>query len=96
MGAPGFAPPEQYSLLCAKQDRRIDLFALGVLLYLMLAGEKAYSGLVLDPEQPLPPPPLSATDWPGLNELVMGLIQPNRDRRKPASAIEVMSVFDSI
>ncbi len=42
VGSPGYMAPEQYT--GAAIDRRVDLFASGVLLYRMLAGVKPFSG----------------------------------------------------
>ncbi len=96
-GSAGYAPPEQYVLTQENQDQRLDLFSLGATLYFMLAGRKAYNCDVLVPEQPVPEPPLTTdSDWPGLNDLVIGLIQPNRESRKPLSAEEILRAFGEI
>jgi formylglycine-generating enzyme required for sulfatase activity len=92
----GYAPPEQYNMPQEQQDSRLDLFSFGATLYFMLAGAKAYLSDVLFPSQQQPPPPLKGDDWPGLNDLVMGLIQPNRELRKPASAEAIVIALEEV
>lgn len=94
-GTPQYMPPEQYRGV-ADVDERADLFALGCILYEMLAGKRAFEGSdllemyrnVLSGEiDPLP----NAVPA-GLMGLVADLLDPDRDRR-PGS---VQAIFDRL
>jgi serine/threonine protein kinase len=98
-GSPGCVSPEQY--LGKPLDVRSDLFALGCLLYRMLAGSQPFlrSGQ-LDPNRLLNEMPQAleelATDLPaGLPELVSGMLQKDPDDR-PRDTREVRFALRNI
>jgi len=91
-GTPAFMAPEQF--VGKGLDARTDLFALGVMLYLMLSGQTPFEGARRDvPARPLLdivsdlPPPLAA--------LVEWMIHFDRDERPP-SALTVLKKLASI
>jgi len=85
MGTPAYMSPEQ--LTGGELDARSDLFALGVLTYLMLSGEKPFAGdtaavlFKIVYEDPFPPSQIK----PGLNHghdyLALRSLVKNRNRR---------------
>lgn len=95
VGTPGYAAPEQY--LSRNVDGRADLYALGVMLYEMIAGRRpfpghdalALAGAVLRDEAPR----LSSTSGvrvpPPLDSLVGRLLERDPEKR-PASGDEVL------
>ena len=98
-GSPGCVSPEQY--LGKPLDVRSDLFALGCLLYRMLAGRQPFlrSGQ-LDPnrllnEMPQPLEELVADLPAGLPELVSGMLQKDPDDR-PRDTREVRFALRNI
>ena len=103
-----FSPPEQYSAgrpggLAGKcMDGRSDLYSLGAVLYLSLTGHFPFEGvdetqwmqLRAVPEPPSKRRPELA-DWAGLDNLVVRLLQPDRERRT-ASAADAIGMIDAI
>jgi hypothetical protein len=93
MGTPPFVPPEALQLQAL--DGRSDLYGLGVLAYYLLTGRYPYPARDLAQlplawsSLPAPPRRHDAQIPPALDELVMQLLQLDRDSR-PSSAAEVM------
>jgi serine/threonine protein kinase len=102
---PEYAAPEQWRGLPAEeQDGRVDLYALGGLLFEMLTGQTCFLAQNLEGwmynhlnSEPQPPsslrPELNA--WPGLDALVLRLLAKDRDQR-PRNAAEVIASLDAI
>ncbi|HVV83597.1 MAG TPA: serine/threonine-protein kinase, partial [Kofleriaceae bacterium] len=99
VGTPAYAAPEQVAMGIA--DHRADLFALGVTMYEMLAGELPFSGNlaeVMYQNATLDPPPI-ATRAPGvvvpawLEAIVRRLMQ-RRPEDRFASAAEVIAALE--
>ncbi|MGE3806599.1 MAG: bifunctional serine/threonine-protein kinase/formylglycine-generating enzyme family protein [Gemmataceae bacterium] len=97
MGTPAYMAPEQ----AANQplDHRCDLFSLGVVLYLMLTGERPFAGtdtmsqlLALAKDPPRPIQPLNADVSPALDALTMQLLAKEAARR-PGSARAVSAAL---
>ncbi|MCC6521765.1 MAG: serine/threonine protein kinase, partial [Polyangiaceae bacterium] len=91
-GSPGYMAPEQ--ALGGKLDGRADVYALGVILYEMLAGrspfehERDLSGVVARMVKPTVPPPSVVA--PGsvptaFDEVVRGCLRRNPDERVPGA-----------
>jgi serine/threonine-protein kinase len=100
VGTASYAAPEQ--LVSSAVDERADLYALGVVLFEMISGQRPFTGN--DPIQLASSklahdaPPLSSTvrQVPSaLNELVASLLSRERDHR-PASAAAVLAQLDAI
>ncbi len=102
---PEYAAPEQWlGLPAEEQDGRVDLYALGGVLYQMLTGQTCFHAKNnegwrhqhLD-SQPLPPSSLRPElgDWSGLDALVLRLLAKDRDQR-PRDAAEVTASLDAI
>jgi serine/threonine-protein kinase len=91
-GTPTYMSPEQAG--GGAVDYRTDLYALGVLLYEMLAGDPPFEAnavvLLLSKHINEPPPPLPEHVDPRLRSLVMRLLAKSPDDR-PASARAVVS-----
>lgn len=94
VGTPGYAAPEQY--LSRNVDGRADLYALGVMLFEMVCGQRPFPGndavalatAVLSGDAPK----VTSTGlWvpPGLEKLVAGLLERDANRR-PQSAEQVL------
>ncbi len=84
-GTPDWMAPEQ--ALGEPEDERVDVFALGVLLYRMVTGASPFPPGT-PPEKRLVPH-LEAPDVPGLQDLVDRMLAPEpRDRPRDASAVE--------
>jgi len=100
-----YAAPEQWNgMRAADLDGRTDLYALGGVLYKMLTGKTALDGENYESwsEQhrnvaPRPPSSLrpDLANWSGLDELVLWLLEKNRDQR-PKDTVELLAALDSI
>jgi WD40 repeat protein len=102
---PEYAAPEQWRGMPAdQQDGRVDLYALGGVLYQMLTGRTCFQAQNLEgwmynhlSTEPQPPsslrPELNA--WPGIDALVIRLLAKDRDHR-PRSTAEVIASLDAI
>ena len=101
-GTPEYMAPEQ--ALGQPVDGRADLYALGIILYELLAGVRPFDGKsqvgILGQQLSAPPPPF-AQRVPGLSipapveNLVMGLLQKEPDDRYQESQ-QVLSTIDSM
>ena len=95
VGTPGYAAPEQY--LSRNVDGRADLYALGVMLYEMIAGTRPFAGndavalatSVLRDEAPRLAAESGARVPPRLDALVARLLERDPGRR-PSSGDEVL------
>jgi hypothetical protein len=93
IGTPPFIAPE--CLQNVPLDHRVDLFALGAVIYKLLTGKHAYSAASLTElsavwkKLPCPPLELRAEVPKRLSELTMALLSPDRMAR-PSSASEVI------
>jgi len=85
MGTPAYMSPEQVT--GGEIDARSDLFALGILTYLMLAGEKPFAGdtaavmFKIVYEDPVPPSHLRPELSPGHDYLVLRSLVKDRNKR---------------
>ncbi|MGO9318191.1 MAG: protein kinase domain-containing protein [Terracidiphilus sp.] len=97
---PEYAAPEQWrGTLAEELDGRTDLYALGCVLYEMLAGRTPYyaenmEGWMYQHLQGTPPPlellrPELSREHPGLQAIVMRLLAREREQRFPAAAAVV-------
>jgi serine/threonine-protein kinase len=99
VGTPEFMAPEQVSSPDTA-DHRADIYALGVLLYEMLAGHCPFEGKdlhrVLHQVVHEPPPPLDRPVPPALNHLLFaGLLRKAREDR-PQRMAEIIIVLDAL
>jgi TonB family protein len=103
---PEYAAPEQWrGTPSAELDGRTDLYALGGVLYEMLAGRPPFhaanpEGWMFQHLQGVPEPlgqlrPDLANDYPGLEAIVMRLLDRERDQRF-ASASELLEALKSV
>ncbi len=99
-GTPGYAPPEQW--LEQGVDARADIYALGVVIFEMLAGERPFSGehapRTLENALHTEPPRLSTRAFhvpEGLDALVASMLAPDRVAR-PQSAREVTQSLEQV
>jgi serine/threonine protein kinase len=102
---PEYAAPEQWRGLPAEQqDGRVDLYALGGVLYQMLTGQTCFQAQNIEgwmynhlSSEPQPPSALrpELNSWPGLDALVLSLLAKDRDQR-PGNAAEVIASLDAI
>jgi class 3 adenylate cyclase len=93
VGTAAYLPPEQ--AIGRRTDERADLYSLGALLYEMVSGQAPFQGD--DPvsiisghlsAEPVPPSRHAADVPPGLDALILALLEKSPDDR-PASASEV-------
>jgi WD40 repeat protein/predicted Ser/Thr protein kinase len=105
MLTPQYAAPEQWKGIAAQElDGRVDLYALGGVLYEMLTGRTAflahnaegwlYQHLQVAPEAPSKARPELAT-WKGLDELVLRLLEKDREKRT-SSAEDFVHELDAV
>jgi serine/threonine protein kinase len=94
LGSPGYMAPEQAA--GEKVDARADLFSLGCVLYQMSTGRLPFTGTSmmgflqkLAAECPSPPGELNPALPIGLSDLIMRLLEKDRNQR-PTSAQEVL------
>ena len=91
MGTPGYMSPEQLKGLAESEDCRTDVFALGVILYEILTGERPFRGelmdLVKETAQHDPPAPASINPRCGreLSAICMKALAKNPDLRYPTA-----------
>ena len=86
LGTPNYMSPEQVK---GRQiDGRSDIFALGVVLYELVTGEKPFGGQNITTviykiinENPIPPRELDATIHPGLSYVIQKALAKNSDER---------------
>lgn len=99
MGTPAYMSPEQVT--GGEIDARSDLFALGILTYLMLAGEKPFAGdtaavmFKIVYEDPIPPSHLRPELGPGHDYLVLRSLVKDRNKRY-GSAREFLTDLDDV
>jgi serine/threonine-protein kinase len=98
-GTPEYMPPEQ--ALGQEVDRRADLYALGVIVYEMLAGARPFDDeskvklLGKHITAPVPPLPADAQIAPALDALVMKLLAKDANDRVQESR-DVIDALDAI
>jgi serine/threonine protein kinase len=102
---PEYAAPEQWRGMPAEQqDGRVDLYALGGVLYQMLTGQTCFQAQNIEgwmynhlSSEPQPPSALrpELNSWPGLEALVLSLLAKDRDQR-PRNAAEMIASLDAI
>jgi serine/threonine-protein kinase len=101
MGTPAYMAPE--AILGEQVDRRVDVYALGCLLYFLLTGKTLFDAdtsvrLLLQHVQTIPVPPSSRTEQhiPGeIDNLVMQCLQKDPNRR-PDNAGELLQRASAI
>ncbi|HLY62707.1 MAG TPA: serine/threonine-protein kinase [Terriglobia bacterium] len=99
MGTPAYMAPEQ--LTGGELDARSDLFALGVLTYLMLSGEKPFTGdtaavlFKIVYEDPFPPSQIKSSLNHGHDYLALRSLVKNRNRRYQ-NAREFLNDLDDV
>ena len=99
MGTPAYMSPEQVT--GGEIDARSDLFALGILSYLMLAGEKPFAGdtaavmFKIVYEDPVPPSHLRPELGPGHDYLVLRSLVKDRNKRY-RNAREFLTDLDDV
>jgi serine/threonine protein kinase len=86
LGTPNYMSPEQVK--GRKVDGRSDIFALGVILYELVTGEKPFGGQNITTviykiinENPIPPRELDSTIHPGLSFVISKALAKNPDER---------------
>ncbi|HEY1554260.1 MAG TPA: serine/threonine-protein kinase [Kofleriaceae bacterium] len=97
VGTPLYMAPEQ--ALGEKLDPRVDLFALGVVMYEMLAGHPPFDGSVHEvvlANIKKDPPPITTVD-PNLDRFARKLMARNLDHRiaSARAAIELLALIDA-
>ncbi len=99
MGTPSYMSPEQVK--GGEVDARSDLFSLGTVLYLMLAGEKPFAGdtaavmFKVVYQDPVPPSHLNKKLSPGIDYLVLRCLAKDRDKRY-SSAREFLEDLEDV
>jgi TonB family protein len=105
MLTPEYAAPEQWRGMAAEEmDGRVDLYALGGVLYEMLTGQTAfhshnsegwmYQHLQNEPQAPSRLRP-ELGNWTGLDSLVLGLLAKDREQR-PRDAAELYGLLEGV
>lgn len=99
LGTPNYMSPEQITGI--PLDQKADLFALGVILYQMLTGEKPFYGETFNSlaykivhQNPIPPKTLNPSIPQSLNDIAMQLLEKNRELRPTAK--ELINVLNKI
>jgi hypothetical protein len=100
LGTPAYMAPEQAR--GEPVDARCDLFSLGCVLYQAATGERPFKGadvvstlLAVTTAQPPRPETLNPALPPALTELIVRLLEKDRERR-PASAAEVAEALRAV
>jgi serine/threonine protein kinase len=99
MGTPSYMSPEQ--ITGGELDARADLFAMGILFYLMLTGQKPFEGdtvavmFKIVHEDPVLPSQLNAQVAPGLDYVVLRSLAKDRAKRY-SSAREFLDDLEDI
>jgi hypothetical protein len=99
VGTPAYMAPEQ--VLGEAVDRRVDVYALGVMLYELVAGMRPFTGVnftdlsvrICD-EPPQPPRELNPTLSPALERLILRALAKNPDQRFPTSHALARAIGD--
>jgi serine/threonine-protein kinase len=100
LGTPSYMSPEQ-CLGFAEVDGRSDIYALGCILYEMVAGRLPFSGTLQEVKLALRYRPVVAPRWhnrdvpPALDDLIMHMLAKHPDDR-PASMVEVASRLEAM
>lgn len=101
-GAPEFLSPEQVSQ--GDPDARSDIYALGIILYALVAGSVPYSGgtkvqvargHLLDPLPPFSSKRFGRSCPDGLGDVIRGCLEKEADRR-PASGDALVSTLERV
>ena len=99
MGTPSYMSPEQVK--GGEIDARTDLFSLGIILYLMLTGQKPFAGdtasvmFKIVYEDPVAPSSLNPRLTPAHDALVLKCLAKDRDKRY-SSARELLNDLDNL
>jgi len=99
MGTPSYMSPEQ--ITGGEMDARADLFAMGILFYLMLTGQKPFEGdtvavmFKIVHEDPVLPSQLNSQVAPGLDYVILRSLAKDRAKRY-SSAREFLDDLEDI
>lgn len=103
-GTPDFMAPEQIKGLAPQPS--MDIYALGMLMYEMIAGEAAFSGslqeLIADQLNKVPDPPSARMDEPldeSVDQLILKALQKRPEDRQPSMGqviFEMRTVMDML
>ncbi len=92
LGTPNYMSPEQITGIPI--DYRADLFAVGVILYQLLTGEKPFYGETFNSlayrivhQNPIPPKTINPSIPQALNEITMRLLEKDRELRPSAKEL---------